>query len=202
MSPGPFPLPTPVLCDLGRSPVTASDLAAQVFPRFASSLRVGPLSLSSFWGLSGWTRVVGVPGPERERGGPWHGAREEQPWADVRAGPASSPCSLGAAALRAQGLPPPRHRLSHRDACEAWLHCPCPYKATPEPPPPRPGHASPPRSLSSRQWDTDVLTTVEAPNWAKRSIVSERVAPRMAGLTSETVTVWMGQSEGSGDGRL
>lgn len=98
--------------------------------------------------------------------------------------------------------PPPRHRLSHRDACEAWLHCPCPYKATPEPPPPRPGHASPPRSLSSRQWDTDVLTTVEAPNWAKRSMVSERVAPRMAGLTSETVTVWMGQSEGSGDGRL
>lgn len=98
--------------------------------------------------------------------------------------------------------PHPRHRLSHRDACEAWLHCPCPYKATPEPPPPRPGHASPPRSLSSRQWDTDVLTTVEAPNWAKRSMVSERVAPRMAGLTSETVTVWMGQSEGSGDGRL
>lgn len=43
---------------------------------------------------------------------------------------------------------------------------------------------------------------VEAPNWAKRSMVSERVAPRMAGLTSETVTVWMGQSEGSGDGRL
>lgn len=69
MSPGPFPVPTPVLCDLGRSPVTASDLAAQVFPRFASSLRVGPLSLSSFWGLSGWTGVWGYRGLRgREKG--------------------------------------------------------------------------------------------------------------------------------------
>lgn len=42
-------VPTPVSCDLGRSPVTPRlDPTAQVFTRFASSSRMGPLSLSSF----------------------------------------------------------------------------------------------------------------------------------------------------------
>lgn len=134
----------PVHRDLGRSPVTERlDLAAQVFPRFTSSSRMGSLSLSSFWGLSSWTRVVGGPGPEREG---------EEPWPGARCGRAQRPPPVpwGPAPLRAQGLPPLRHRLSHHDACEASCDVPVPTR--------------PPQNLLSHgQEDTCPLQGLRAP---------------------------------------